>query len=233
MTIIYQGPSLLDGQPIIVVATSNSKNRKTGDMLQTWILRADMDPLEASRTGADRSICGDCVHRGRSHNEPKGQALGRSCYVNLVLAPLGIWKTLVRGGYPRATDLRALGRGKLVRIGSYGDGAAVPQHIWDELTAEASGWTAYTHQGNPDPNRFMTSVESAPSAQAAWDRGERTFRVVKTVDDVIAGSEILCPASEEAGKRTTCEHCKLCAGASIAAKNIAIVVHGTGARNWN
>ena len=41
-----------------------------------------------------------------------------------------------------------------------------------------------------------------------------------------------CPASAEAGQRTTCEHCKLCAGASIAARNIAIVVHGTGASNW-
>lgn len=232
MTIIYQGPSLIDGQPIIVVATTNSKNRKTGPMLQTWVLRADMDPVTASRTGADRSVCGDCVHRGKAHDGPKGQAKNRSCYVTLVLAPTRIWKGLVHGIYDRCTDLRALGRGRMVRIGSYGDGAAVPQHIWDELCSEASGWTAYTHQGNPDRNRFMTSVETQVDAINAWNRGERTFRVVRTIDDLIAGSEILCPASEEAGKRTTCADCKLCAGAAIAAKNIAIVAHGKGAQHW-
>ena len=232
MTIIYQGPSQLDGQPIVAIATDNSDNAKTGKMLQTWIIRSDMDPISASRTGADASICGDCVHRGWAHNEPTGQAKKRSCYVTLVLAPLQVWKGFRRGIYLPAVDLRAIGRDRLVRIGSYGDGAAVPQQIWDELCAEARGWTAYTHQGNPDPDRFMTSVESVVQAQSAWARGERTFRVVKGVDDLIAGSEILCPASEEAGKRTTCAQCKLCAGASVAAKNIAIVAHGTGARNW-
>ena len=109
---------------------------------------------------------------------------------------------------------------------------AVPETIWDELCSKASGWTAYTHQNNQFPDRFMTSVESADAAREAWDRSERTSRVVRTVDDVIAGSEILCPASAEAGNRTTCEHCKLCAGASVPAKNIAIVVHGAGASNW-
>ena len=232
MTIIYHGPLLIDGQPIIAVATSDSKNRKTGPMLQTWIMRADMDPISASRTGADYSICGNCVHRGQAHDAPHGQAKGRSCYVTLALAPQAIWRSLVRGVYSRCDDLRALGRGKMIRIGSYGDGAAVPRNIWDELCAEAAGWTAYTHQGNPDPDRFMTSVESQVDAIHAWNRGERTFRVVRTIDDLIAGSEILCPASDEAGKRTTCANCKLCAGASISAKNIAIVAHGHGARNW-
>lgn len=231
MTIIYQGPSLIDGQPIIVVATTKTRNRKTGALLQTWIMRADMDPVTASRTGADYSICGDCPHRGKAHDGPKGQAKNRSCYVTLVLAPTRIWKGLVHGIYDRCTDLRALGRDKLIRIGSYGDGAAVPQHVWDELCAEAKGYTAYTHQNNPDPHRFMTSVESAPQAREAWGRGERTFRVVRTVDDLILGSEILCPASDEAGKRTTCADCLLCAG-HVFAKNIAIVAHGKGAQHW-
>ena len=43
--IIYRGPSLLDGKPIVVIAVglnSSSKNRKTGNMLQTYILRDDI-----------------------------------------------------------------------------------------------------------------------------------------------------------------------------------------------
>ena len=44
-------------------------------------------------------------------------------------------------------------------------------------------------------------------------------------DEVVKGSEVLCPASKEAGRRATCDTCKLCAGASIKAKSIAIVLH--------
>ena len=75
--IAYRGPSLIDGSPIVVVVvTAKSSNRKTGSMVQTYILRADQNPVAAVKSGADVSICGDCKHRG-----DKGQ--GRSCYVNL------------------------------------------------------------------------------------------------------------------------------------------------------
>lgn len=232
MFIIYEGPSLIDGMPIVVIATADSKNSKTGDMWQTWIMRSDVDPITASRTGADVSICGDCIHKGRPSNKATGWAKERSCYVNLLFGPRAVFEAYKRGSYRRLDDLAAIGRDRLVRIGSYGDGAAVPQHIWDELCRDAAGWTAYTHQGNVDPNRYMTSADSLPAAQDAWDRGERTFRVIKSMDDILLGSEILCPASAEAGKRTTCAKCKLCAGASIAAKSIAIVAHGSGAKHY-
>ena len=62
--IIYRGPSLLDGAPIVVIAIDSARNTKTGRMVQTYILRADMDPREANKTGADFSICGTCPHRG-------------------------------------------------------------------------------------------------------------------------------------------------------------------------
>ena len=62
--IIYQGPSLLDGLPIVAIATYSDKNTKTGKVLQTYIMRSDISPLEASKTGQDFSICGDCKFRG-------------------------------------------------------------------------------------------------------------------------------------------------------------------------
>ena len=37
---------------------------------------------------------------------------------------------------------------------------------------------------------------------------------------MVKGKEILCPASEEAGRRTTCDKCKLCSGMTINAKSI-------------
>ena len=232
MTIIYEGPSLIDGMPIVVIVTCESRNSKTGNMYQTWILRSDIDPISASRTGADVSICGNCIHRGTPHNGDRGMATSRSCYVNLLFGPNSIYKSYLRGIYPHAADISEIGRDGIIRIGSYGDPSAVPQHVWQQLVQHCKAWTAYTHNPiNPDPQLYMTSADTLAQAHEAWGRGERTFRVLKTALD-LEPNEILCPASAEAGKRTTCANCKLCAGASIAAKNIAIVAHGSGARHF-
>ena len=49
--VLYDGPSVLDGQPIVVIATMETSNRKTGNMVQTWILRSDISPTDASKIG--------------------------------------------------------------------------------------------------------------------------------------------------------------------------------------
>ena len=232
--VIYSGPSLIDSAPIIVLAQSNSTNRKTGDMVQTYVIRSDIDPITASRTGADRSICGDCIHRGKPSNKATGQAIDRTCYVTLAHGPLGKYKAFKRGAYPQAfghDKIRAIGLGRMVRIGTYGDPCAVPSYVWTSLIDAAQGWTAYTHGAiNPMPDKIMTSADSLAQAESAWNRGERTFRVIKALSDVVKGREVVCPASEEAGKRATCDTCKLCAGSSVKGKSVAIVAHGINKR---
>ena len=233
--IIYRGPSLINGKPIVALAQSDSTNSKTGNMVQTFILSDEMDPLTASRTGADESICGDCPHRGTANDNDKGQATNRTCYVTLAHAPLGKYKALKKGVYGNAVASRqeivAFGAGKGVRLGTYGDPCAVPNSVWQSLTSRAEYQTAYTHgKVNPWPQGIMTSADNVPQAQAAWDKGERTFRVVASVADIIKGKEVLCPASEEAGRKATCATCKLCGGASIKAKSVAIPAHGTSKR---
>lgn len=239
--VIYQGPSLLDGAPIAVVAVTKSRNRKTANMLQTYIIRSDIDPISANRMGLDYSICGHCPHRGRADsNKADGLAPGRSCYVNIGQGPLNVYRTLCRNKYPRVQGhaaIAAIGRGRMVRIGTYGDGAAVPDWIWESLCSDAKGHTAYSHQRHIasaafDAKRYMVSADTLEAAQSAWNAGARTFRIVRDAAELRPGREILCPASEEAGKRTTCERCGLCAGASIAAKSIAIVAHGAGAAHF-
>lgn len=227
--IIYDGPSLIDGQPIVAIAQVKSGNRKTGDMVQTWILRSDIDPITASRTGADISICGDCPHKGRPSNKETGWAKDRSCYVNLLFAPNGVFKAYKRGSYPVAQGhdaIRAIGLGLGVRLGSYGDPQAVPEYIWRSLTSAAEFVTAYTHGQNTMPDMIMTSADNATQAESAWGRGERTFRVISALDKLMKGKEVLCPASDEAGNKATCASCKLCGGNSVKAKSIAIVAHG-------
>jgi hypothetical protein len=237
--IIYNGPSLLDGSPIAVIALHHTTNTKTADTVQTYIIRRDADPITANRTGLDFGICGTCPQKGTPNDNDSGYADDRGCYVALIHGPLAVYKALRRHQYPdysNAPDLiRAAGAGREVRIGTYGDGAAVPRHVWDNLLADCTGHTAYSHQAltlgsSFDAALYMRSVQDLPEAMDAWKDGARTFRVIARTDE-LTPAEILCPASKEMNYKTTCARCGLCAGNTLNAKSIAIVAHGTGARN--
>lgn len=243
-SIIYSGPSLIDGKPIVCIAIVGSDNIKTGNMVQTYIIRSDISPMNASKSGEDFSICGQCIHRGIPTDNPdRKQAENRTCYVTLYQGPTVVYKGYKRGIYPIASveDTRAIGRGRMVRLGSYGDPSAVPSRVWDALLSESVGHTGYTHQNfrhssnytSPDYDRLMYSADSKPDAMYAHFRGLRTFRIIPVNvykaegKSAMLPNEILCPASNEAGNKVTCIDCKLCVGSNIKAKSIAIVSHGT------
>jgi len=223
--ILFEGPSLLDGGPIVVIAIVKSSNRKTGDMVQTYILRADLSPLDAVKVGNDSSICGNCPHRGI-------EGKGRSCYVNLGQGPLAVFKAYKAGNYPKVSPInptfQASVKGRKVRLGTYGDPAAVSRLFWNAVLQGADGWTGYTHQWRTRPdlqNLCMASCDTLQDYESATKAGWRTFRV-RLESLPLMEREIACPASEEAGKRTTCDSCGLCKGTAAAARNIAIVAHG-------
>lgn len=233
--VIYRGPSLIDGAPIVAIVTGRkvkSDNGKTGAMLQTWILREDVHPLDAVRVGLDESICGDCIHRRREHADGK---LRRTCYVNVGQAPRSIWTCYTEGtGYADALSVRAItaiGMGRQVRLGSYGDPGAVPVAVWDALTVGSTGRTGYTHRaadvGAGLAHLCMASVDSPKAAKAAQRAGWRTFRVAAHGDDERMQGEARCPASEEAGKRVTCETCPMkCHGNVSGPVGVVIQAHG-------
>ena len=139
--ILYRGPSLLDGKPIVVVAiTKESKNSKTGNMVQTYVMADNgLSPVESAKTLADESVCGDCKHR---------RGTGGSCYVNLGQGPRSVMDGVMRGIYPDSDgyNVGTAVFNRKVRLGTYGDPAAVPAYVWDELLHGTSGWTGYTHQ---------------------------------------------------------------------------------------
>lgn len=232
--VLYEGPSQIDGAPIVMIATGlvgGSGNAKTGaGLIQTWILRADVSPTAAVNSGADASICGNCPHRGTIED---GRNVGRSCYVTVFQAPLSVWNAYKRGSYPKAQGGEFQGRG--VRLGSYGDPAAVPFHVWQAALAGASYWTGYTHQWARFPEfaaYCMASADSLADRAAAKLLGFRTFRV--TADRTLAdrqAREIVCPASAEAGFKTTCDACRACGGLTAKAKaDVVIAVHGAASK---
>ena len=76
----------------------------------------------------------------------------------------------------------------------------------------------------------MASADSPADAVLAQSMGWRTFRVGmwgEVERDRAALSESLCPASEQAGKKLTCETCLACDGAGTAKRgSIFIPAHG-------
>src|SRR5690606_29308145 len=117
--------------------------------------------------------------------------------------------------------------------------AAVPVYIWESLIAKAKGHTGYSHHAKMTAplnefrsDLYMYSADTEQEAQALWKQGIRTFRLVKSMKDIHPEQEILCPAHELAGRRTTCVNCGLFGGSKVDAKNIANIVHGLGARHF-
>ena len=228
--VLYHGPSLLDGAPIVVIATMASTNRKTGPGPQTWIMRADVPPTDAAHTGADASVCGRCVHRGRVVD---GRNVGRSCYVTLFHAPRAVWNAWRRGRYPTVErrHMASTFAGTFVRLGAYGDPAAAPRWLWEAVTRHASGWSGYTHQwrdGFALADLCMASVETAAEAEAARAMGYRTFRVMAP-DAARLPDHFVCPASAERGHVLQCHACRGCSGTARPRRgHVQIAVHGKG-----
>ena len=100
---------------IVGIVTFNSNNIKTGNVVQTWIIVKDVNPIEAVNTGADKLICGDCKHRGeivlvdkkrdkKSYSVRNGLKTinkQRKCYVKLFQAPYSVLKSYRKGNYKK------------------------------------------------------------------------------------------------------------------------------------
>lgn len=219
---------LHEDQSRVIIATgfSNpSDNRKTGDMIQIWILVRSMDPVQAIREGLDRLICGNCRHRGN------GDGSGRSCYVNPGQAPLGIWRAWRSGAYLPLPSVSVF-EGRKVRFGAYGDPTHMPLSLALAIAGVSSGWTGYTHQWRKPSLQgwkqiLMASVDTTAELLIARSMGWSTFRVTPDLDH--HSFETLC-ASERNG--TPCSICLGCPGARGGQRSVFIPAHGTGKRHF-
>lgn len=227
--VVYEGPSRIDGGPIVALAhgiDSKSKNSKTGPMIQIAILRADVPPWEALRTGLDVSICGNCIHRPKGENGKM-----RSCYVNLrFITPVWFAK--------REPWDSTLAHDEGVRFGEYGDPFAVPLDVWIGITREAKTWTGYTEfwrDAEANDRRwkkyFMASVQSEEQARDAHAMGWRYYRPMRNTENALPW-EIVCP---HYSNQVQCIDCRLCDGARMTSaqdkrKSIRAPIHGNGAK---
>lgn len=225
--ICWRGPSLLTGDQIAIVLTgikNPSRNSKTGPMVQAYIVPSTVHAGRAVGTPAERAVCGDCPLRGDKKT--------RLCYVTW-----GVWvvgRHMEAGSFEDVTTEAAaeMLNGKLLRVGAYGDPAAVPTSVWRTLLAKARSWTGYTHQWQTcDPELkqlLMASCEDEAGTLEARGMGWRTFRI-RWVGAGTLGREIVCP---EESNGITCDKCRLCRGTATGAKHITITIHGTGVTKY-
>lgn len=240
--VVWKGKSRLDGKPIVVIVTGvgapskRSKNVKTGQMAQVWVLRSDINPIEAISSGRDESICGSCPLRGIIEKVGRRKTNRmRACYVEVDKAPLAVWKSYKAGNYPAITD-DVQWEDQATRLCAYGDSAAIPYAVSRNLISRGNGkHTGYTHSklqhAQPLRKMLMASVHSEEEAKEMHDKGWRTFRTMAP-GDTLMPNEIMCPASEEQGKRLTCETCLACSGTGDKesrknAVSVAIFAHGS------
>ena len=237
--VIYEGPSIIDGKtPIAMIAIGTkdaSKNIKTGAMVQTYIIRSDINPVSAAIQQKDKGICGGCIYRKRQFigYDKKGVKRlyrKRRCYVNLGQGPLAVYRAYRRGIYPRLVDDHSLIyalNGKNTRLGTYGDPLAIPPNILSLIIDNSSEYTGYTHQWKTGKmiGLLMASVDNASEKLEAIAMGYKTFMVKDSHDDKI--TSVVCPSSKEyiatGKKKVTCNNCMLCDGSTA---NIEIKGHG-------
>lgn len=232
--ILWEGESQIDGSPIMAIATMDTSNTKTGDMIQVWILRQDLEPHTAAKLGKDRGVCGDC---------PQRHYLGGACYVTLHQAPLAVHRRYASGGYhadeKHNRRVAAALKVKPIRMGAYGDPAAVPFYVWEALIAEGCGkWTGYTHQwrkrwARPYRALLMASCDTEAEAIEARARGWRFFLVTPEAPTPTLDRVVECLSD---ARQLTCEECRICdgtrAGSHPGAASVAIQVHGAKAKRF-
>jgi hypothetical protein len=219
---MHRGMILHESDRTVVIITWQSSNAKTGDMAQIISLVKDVNPITAARTGQDKAVCFDCIHKPTN----KG-----SCYVVLAHSPNQIYKAYQRGNYApfdKAELIHKL-RYTHVRFGSYGEPTLLPLQLMAIISTACIGYTGYTHLWRsldlqPYSQYLMASVNSQEDAESAMNLGWRYYRVLKTDEVHDPEKEVQCPNYTHG---TPCLQCLLCNGAAKG-KNIFTYVHGSG-----
>jgi hypothetical protein len=203
-------------------------NQKTGDLIQNFMIpEAWIETTGKVRELDDNAICGDCDH---GHTRGKGD-----CYVTKANSLRGLQSklsSLRRMGLDNIpylsdeleADLLDAIEGRGVRFGSYGEPVLLGEELVKKISDRAKFWTGYTHQWHKNPwakKYFMASVETTLVDKAAQSMGWRTFYAGEPTE----GNHVTCPASKEAGYKTTCDQCKLCMGTTSKAKSVKIKIH--------
>ena len=207
--VLWSGPSMLTGDPIMVVASrvrEPSSNSKTGDMIQIYILPLDTHPAHAWHRGGIESVCPSaCAHR--SDND-------KTCYV--AWERLGaLWlaaRKAIAAGRVGVSD--GYFKGAIVRFGAGGDPSAVPLAVWESVASDARGWSGYTANWRDLSEDwallFMASASTLPDVWRARSKGWRIYASSESpaMDTALSAAGVkVCPSHTVGLQCTACRQC--------------------------
>lgn len=225
--ILYEGKSLLGGGDIVCIAVLHSENEKTDDMVQVYIIPKDESPLDALKNGRNRGACGTCWLQG--WYDENGKAHDRVCYVNMGHGPRVVYAAYSKGAYPKYNRKlnECMLKGRRIRIGAYGDPAALPLNIVTYLAEISDGWTGYSHQmfwvdhAEQLSPYLMVSCHTPAQHAEARRRGWRSFVAIPEGAPKPVNA-VECPYYTHGVK---CHDCLLCKGTSKKAKDVYVIAH--------
>ena len=165
---------IYENKKLVFIATLQSQNIKTGNMITVWILQKELPPHIAVKQKKDSLTCGDCQLRS-----------GNGCYVTTWQAPLQVYKSWKAGKYPKYNV--NVFKDKYARFGGYGDPAFLPIKFVKEITKVAKGFTGYTAQWTSNKfnadylKYFMASVHNTEQLELLKTKfpEARYFRIVE------------------------------------------------------
>ena len=227
------------GEALFVFTLGKTRNAKIADsrelVLQTYSYSRQQ--FELANIGhqitmdsffkADQAVCFDC---------PFSQ--NRGCYTAKIEQYMGFlsslrsigkkqqWEDIPEYSDSIAQQIVNMAKGRYVRLGTYGEPSLIPLPLMSQVCGASKSWTGYTHQYMRKPEYapyLMASLHSDRQMTYAERLGFRAFIASK---ERLAKPFVNCPASNEAGFKSTCSACGLCSGTSgKGSKSVWILEH--------
>jgi len=162
---------------------------------------------------ADQAVCFDCPF---SQNRGCYTAKANQ-YAGFLSSLRSIGKASKWDDIPEYSDsiaqrIVSMAKDRYVRLGTYGEPSLIPILLIAEICGQAKSWTGYTHQYMRKPEYapfLMASLHSDRQMTYAEKLGYRAFIASK---EKLGKPFVNCPASKEAGFKSTCSACGLCSG---------------------
>lgn len=214
--------------------TSNDKieSDKKRKIVQTYtfsrkqfelIANGTNDGMKTFFNNADTN-CLDCPFNefGKCYTHKFNQYVGFISMLKSIAKDYPTFESLPTFKYDMILQARQMAQDTFVRFGTYGEPSLHPIKMIEEMTNVADNWTGYTHQWmrNDLSKFFMASTHDIDGEIVARLKGYRSYIATESKLDGIVN----CPASKEAGFKSTCSKCGLCSGTLGTKSNKSIYI---------
>ena len=170
-------------------------------------------------------VCFDCPFRGylKCYTHKYQQYSG---FVSMLKSIVREFTTLDFVPYVgiQTEKILSMAKNRYIRFGTYGEPTLIPLDLVKSMVDASKSHTGYTHQWakNLDfAKYFMASTHSEGQSKVAEKMGFRSF----IASSKPISNAVVCPASKEAGFKSTCEKCGLCSGERKGKKHVVILEH--------